>query len=430
MLADFERLFPENPAFGSVPIDLSQGIKGAEPMLRLIRERSRHVRDLEEQYRAGSIPVASVAVAGGASMFEVWDAFAANPGMPISTATGSAEEFSMAAERIATANLAILDPLMVYAASRLGIDAGLRAAVPRLGITQTTRDLLRGLLDDRRRDLGSRRGTMVWTGEHYVMHERTAEQADALVQQAQAAIAFAEACELIPAEGDRSIVDELRDLWGILPDALLDSALAAQCQGGILISDDAAFRAIAEASVDIRITWAQPVLQHAFRAGRVTPAYYAEAVGKLVDAGYQFTMFGALELTHALITEDWHVRGRVLKLFELMARPSNDSYTVAGVLAELAKSTWLATRGDARYDSVFAALFRVIKAADHQRAEGILSAALLLMRRGFRLRAWQHEWLGTTSLVPAGLVAARALQVPDRVWGKIGRSLRESFARS
>ena len=45
VLADFERLFPENRAFGSVPIDLSQGIEGAEPMLRLVRDRGQHVRD-------------------------------------------------------------------------------------------------------------------------------------------------------------------------------------------------------------------------------------------------------------------------------------------------------------------------------------------------------------------------------------------------
>ena len=67
--------------------------------------------------------------------------------------------------------------------------------MPRLGVTQTTRDLLRDLLDDRRRDLVGRRGTMAWTGEHYAMHEQTAEEADALFTQAEAVIAFADACD-------------------------------------------------------------------------------------------------------------------------------------------------------------------------------------------------------------------------------------------
>ena len=150
--------------------------------------------------------------------------------------------------------------------------------MPRLGVTQTTRDLLRDLLDDRRRDLVGRRGTMAWTGEHYAMHEQTAEEADALFTQAEAVIAFADACEPIPAEGDRSIIDELRGLWDMLPGDLLDSVLAAQCQGAILITDDAALRATAEASTNVRTTWSQPVLQHAARLGRITPAFYAEGL--------------------------------------------------------------------------------------------------------------------------------------------------------
>ncbi len=433
VLADFERMFLENRAFGSVSINPSKGAEGIEPMLQVVRSRGEHIRALEDQHRAGATPIAFVAVAGGASMFDIWDAFAANPEMPIHAAAGNAEEFSMAAERIAGASLAVLDPLTVYTASCLGTDAGLKAAIPRLGVTQTTRDLLRGLLEDRRRDLKDRRGTMSWTGQHYVMHEQTADEAEALIKRADAAIAFADACELVPAEGNLSIVDELRGLWGMLPDALLDSVLAAQGQGAILIADDAVLRSIVEASASVRTTWCQPVLQHAFRTGRVTPAYYAEAVGKLVDARYQFTMFGSLELTHALVAEGWNVRDRILRFVELIAKPSNDADTVAGVLEEFARTAWQVTQGDARFDASFTALFRAMKVADRRWAENILSAVLIRMRRRFRLRAWrenQREWLNSSSLIPATLVAARTLRVADRVGARIGSALEQSFARS
>ena len=58
-------------------------------------------------------------------------------------------------------------------------------------------------------------------------------------------------------------------------------------------------------------------------------------------------MFGALELMHALVAEDWHVGGRVVRFFELIPRPSNDGNTVAKVLEEFARSAWQATQGDA-----------------------------------------------------------------------------------
>ncbi|MGI4799048.1 MAG: PIN domain-containing protein [Janthinobacterium lividum] len=430
VLADFERLFPENRAFGSVSIDPSKGPDGLEPMLQMVRRRGEYVRELEEQYRAGASPVAFVAVAGGASMFDVWDAFAANPEMPIHVAVGSAEEFSVAAARIADTRLAVLDPLTTYTASRLGMDSGLRMAVPRLGVTQTTRDLLQALLEDRKRDLEGHRGTMAWTGQHYVMHEQTADGAQALIRRAEAAVVFADACELVPAEGDLSIVDELRGLWQMLPGAFLDSVLAAQGQGAILISDDAALRAIVEVSTGVITTWSQPVLQHAFRNGCITPAYYAEAIGKLVDTRCQFTMFGSLELTHALIAEDWHIRGRVLRLVELIAKPSNNPDTVSRVLEEFARTAWQITRGDSRFDRCFMALFKAMKAADRKWAESIFLAVLLVMQQQFRLQAWRknhREWLNSSTLVPAALVATRMLRAADRIGAHIRSVLERSF---
>lgn len=433
-LAEFERLFPENRAFGSMTIDTSQGADGIKALLQVVRRRGEYIRELEEQYHTGATPVAFVAVAGGASVFDVWDAFAANPKIQLHVAAGSAEDFSMAATRVACAKLAILDPLTVYTASRLGMDNGLRMTIPRLGVTQTTRDLLKELIEDRKRDADSEghRGTMAWTGEHYVMHKQTADEARLLVERAEAALAFAEACELVSADGDLSVIDELQGLWKMLPGAFLDSVLAAQGQDAILIIDDAILRTIIEVSTGVTATWSQPILQYGLHKGRVTAKHYTDAVLKLVDARCQFTMFGSMELTQALIKEDWNVRGLVLTLVDLIARPTNDPDTVAGVLEEFARKAWHFTRGDDRFDRSFTAIFKAMKVADRPWAEAILSETLSRMRQGFQLRSLRkkrRKWLVSTSLVEVTSLTFRVFGVASIVGTRIVCALERNFSR-
>jgi hypothetical protein len=359
-------MFPEHQAFSSIRIDTGKGVDGFEPVLSALRRRGDYVRTLEARYRSGTTPIAFIGAAAGSTMFDVWDDFSANPDIPIFSAAGTPEEFARAADRIAKAKVAILDPLTAYAAVRVGTAPGLKVAFPRLGVTQTTRDLLHELLEGRRRDALRRFGTMGWTGEHYVMHQQSAEGAARSVEYAEAAVAFAADCELMPAEGGSAVKDAAREIWRFLPDALFDSILAAQAENAILISDDAPLRAIAEESAQIATAWSQPALQHALRTGRLDPCDYAESVGKLIEAQYQFTMFGALELVHEFRKTGWQSTGRFPLFLALLARPSNERDSLVRVLAEFTQAGWGETGGDARFRRILRSVFKAMQAINTQ----------------------------------------------------------------
>ena len=418
VLADFESLFPEFPGFGSVPFNPAMGAEGLEPMLRLARERGTFVRDLEDQYRRGAVPLAFVAAASGATIFDVWEAFSSGANSRVYAANGSAEEFSRAADLLRTADLIILDPVAVYAAAQLDLEPAMRAAGKRLGVVQATRDLLRDLVGARDLDAEGKRGTFAWDGERYFMREFAPEELEAAVVHAKSALAFAERCELVASEGSGIAHNEAREVWRFLPEAFLDSVLAAQAADAPLLSDDVPLRALAEASAGVRTVWLQPLLQAALLGGRLQPADYAEAVGRLIDRNYEFTMFGSLELRQSLERTGWQSTGRVSRLVELLAKPTNDAQTVVAVLAQFTQQAWRGQRDSEKFRSVFSAIFWAFRRHDVAWAERIVEQVFERVGHYYRLRALttrRHLWLRSTSLVPAERVVAEIIAPADRV---------------
>ncbi len=422
ILADFESRFPEFPGFGSVPFDPSKGVEALEPMLRLVRQRGDFIRDLEDQYRRGMIPLSFVAAASGATMFDVWEAFTAGGESRIYTSNGSAEEFSQAADILLTADLVVLEPMAVYATARLDLEPALRTAGKQLGVTQTTRDLLRALVSSRGRDADGKCGTLAWDGERYLMRKFDPEEQKVSIQHAEAALALAERCDLVIAEGSGSVHLEAQQIWRFLPEALQDSLLAAQNSRAVLLSDDLPLRRVIEASAGLLTVWTQPLLQLALRQGRLEPTTHSQAVGKLIERNYEFTMFGALQLQHALERAEWKQTALVCRFFKLLAKPTNDPETVASVLAQFTEQAWRDETTREALRPVLSAIFREFRQHDIAWAERMVELIAKRLGQNLRQRALlmrKHIWLRTSTLVPVESVAAEILAPAERLLKQI-----------
>jgi hypothetical protein len=421
-LDQFHGLFPESRAFSTFTVDAERGAEGIEPMLRVVRRHAEHAADLQGCYRDGGVPLALVAAMAGSSVYDVWDGFSVHPDMPILCSAGMQEEADRAFEDLRVAELCVLDPLVPYSAVRLGIAGLLRASLPRLAVTPTTLDMLRALVDERREERRGRRGSLAWAGGHYIMHEMSEAEVEGRIAVAEQALGFAESCQLVLAEAASPVAPEAVRIYEALPPAFLDAAISAQGPGRVLLCDDHALRAMAEAAAGVRGVWTHAVLQNGLLSGKVALDDYADAVAKLAEAGYSFVRLGAMEILHEFRQCGWHASGRSRELLRRLALPSNDLTSVVQVTQELLLRGWAEAGGDAGFDRLASAIAEQFGRTQPGVAHGLLDTILEEVSRSLRARAWvlnRRAWLHTTRLVPPWIAGRRVLAPADRVRRRI-----------
>ena len=308
-------------------------------------------------------------------------------------------------QHLHAAELCVLDPLVAYSAVRLGIADLLRASLPQLAVTQTTLDMLRELVEERRNERRGRRGSLSWAGGRYIVHEMSEGEIEERISAAEQALGFAERCRLVPAEASGPVPAQVAGVYETLPPAFHDALISAQGPGCVLLCDDHTLRCVGEAA-GVRGVWTQAALQHAVLVGRIALGDYADAIAKLAEAGYSYVRFGAAEILHEFRRCDWQPSARAHELLRRLALPGNDPASVVQVGRDLLLLAWPETEGDARFNRLASALAGQFERTQPEKALTALDAILSEVRECLRARAWRlnrKAWLHTTRLVPPSI---------------------------
>jgi tetratricopeptide (TPR) repeat protein len=428
-LGRFETMFPENRALGSVKIDESKGEERFKPIFDSVKRRSEFARQIEELCRSG-LPLAMVAKMGGRSGFDLWDFVRHHNNLEFQTAVGVLPEYREAHKALSDCRRAVVDPITLYGLVQLDIAEAVRDTFEDLGVVQTTLDLLREFLRERRDKKGVKQGIMAWDGEHYHMIELSEEAIDHQIAQAEAVLAFAESLTLVPAEADTGIKAEAREIFTDLDAAYLDTVLAAQGDRRLLFSDDRLFRSLAAEAAQVTGTWTQAAAAFAAGAGGISQGSYCEITNALVDAGYFFTVINHRNLLHALKQTEWSIAPRVQALIDSLARATNEPQGVLAVTADLISAAWHEKPGIEAYQAFFAAIFKTFKKTQPQLdINAFVDAAFGRVVSIFQARARGHfrtELLTSTNLTPVERIARKVSDVASSRASRIAQSLAQA----
>ena len=107
--AEFSTRFPNNMGLSRIALDLEDPSK----FLEMIDERDRFVRDIEQLYRDGAVPLIAVAERIGRFAFEFWNAGAEHGLTRILFGLGTDDETDRAAVVLSQANSIVLDTVAV-----------------------------------------------------------------------------------------------------------------------------------------------------------------------------------------------------------------------------------------------------------------------------------------------------------------------------
>ena len=431
-LQRFESMFPENRAFGSFNIKETKGKEQFKSIFDSAKRRHEFAEKLIEMYRSGSVPLALLAKFSGTSPLAGWESIRYQPNVEFHTAFGVVSEFLEANGTLAANRRAVIDGITLYGLVQLGIANSIKAAFEDLGVVRTTLDLLREYADEWRAKRGTRQGSFGWDGEHYRMMELTDEMIDQRITGAQTALDFAETLTLIPAEARTGIRGEAKDAFENVHPAFLDSILAAQGDGRVLLCDDRPLRSLAAEAAGVPSVWSQAAAKFAVERQFITSESGFEVTGALAEASYAFTTIGHQDFLYELKKTAWVASPRIVRFMELLVRPSVEQRSMRNVLSGLMFVGLRDAPSIDTYRTVFSKLFRMLKVAQ----PGVVVAHLVreifehatpALRASTR-RAYLKEHLKrSTSLTPVAAVAQSidllAVSLVSRVAGAISEAI-------
>ncbi len=357
-LREFTRLFPGHPAFGSMTLGDGDKEDQFEPVFAVARRRATWINNLKDRYQEGTLPLCLIAPIAGMSVFELWEAFRSGESGRFLVAQELDAEVQ-AGRASAEAGLTIVDPLAVYTWVRLGLAPVIEKVRDRLGIVQTSIDLLRALLDEREDHRGRTTGSLGWDGEHYHMVRLSPEAIEASIVTAREAVAFAENLHLVPAEAAEPLPQEIRDLLEGSAPAFLDTILASRQEGRAVLTDDLGLRVLAQ-SAGAQTTWTQPWLEVQVRQGTIGRAEYRATVEAMIEAKYDLTMFGHGEVLAALQEASWTMNDVLRRYVRAMVRPNVNPESLVRMLSVLVLDSRAVTASDvnrARFHVALVAAF-------------------------------------------------------------------------
>ncbi len=431
-LEQFETLFPGNPGFGSFYLDESKGDSKFKPIFDSAKRRSEFIADLAEKYSQGQLPLMMLSRLAGHSPCDAWEWVVAQPTLGMRTCVGS-QELSNASNLLATNRRAVIDPITLYGLVQLGIANKARACFEDLGVVQTTIDLFRRHLEERKTQLGKDHGTFGWNGHDYEMVKYDDVFTLERIEQAQAALSFAEELTLLPATPTVVLADNRRKIFEDVDQSFLDTIYAAQGDNRLLYSDEYIFRHLAFELNDVGGIWTQITAINGKKAQYISDLDYYEIVGKLVTHNYTFTTIDCRSILHQLEKDNWKITPALQSFATQIAVLTNDPDSVIRVLAKLAQVGWYLKPDRASYVRLFTKLIEAQKHAHPLRdAAAYIALVRNTVRALCRLGAYRvllKRLLDTcTYLTPVSTIVDRVNLQADVVFFSIDEALSLALA--
>ncbi|MCF7821695.1 MAG: hypothetical protein K9M17_04555 [Mariprofundaceae bacterium] len=318
----FNELFPADNRFSRVQINPDEIDAKALPksIIAAVSQREDLFREIKELYVTQHFPIAILAKLSRTHPIDMWGSLVSDGGIQIICCSGQQYERDEATKIIKENRCGyIVDPVTLYTIFMLGIQDAIHSMAGQLGITQSSIDLIRTLIEERKNNSDGFQ-TLLTQGEEIVRQEITTEAVEQSIQILENICTWAKKhCDIVTAIGSDDMSAEGRKLSDTLPQSFKDAILAARGHNRTLLSDDIGFRIIAS-SVGVESIWVQPLLMEALSSNKIKPELYNETIVKLIRTNYRF------------IT----VNGKVL--FGLARQcewvPSDDFKVVAATLGE------------------------------------------------------------------------------------------------
>lgn len=340
-MSDFAKNFPENKSLFSVNVK-----KGDEkdfdfsPIFKALDDRQDYVNEIENVYQKGAFTVGMIAKLLGVSPLEAWSAFLQGGRFGVKCCDGNAQERDAALTLVSNKDCSfVVDPLTLYSIVILDVHTELSEAFGPLCITQSTIDMYRQFVKERRAQTAH--SSMAKLGDQYTLQEQNEEHYEEVTQTYERILEWAENnCAVLPAVGKRDISGDWDESREHISNAFVDCIMAASGSDKVLLSDDQRLRQLAKGMLDVDGVWLQPAMMEAMKKDVLSKEKYSETVVWLSEANISFIAFENGTLFTLAGMDDWKVSDRIKLLLNRLGGKNIELQSALSVAINFLIDVW------------------------------------------------------------------------------------------
>ena len=329
--AEFSTRFPKNTEMSRVVVDVEDPSK----FLQIVDQRDKYVREVEQLYREGIIPLVTFASHVGKFPFEVWFACTQHGFTRIQFRTGISEDMNRAAALLEGADSIVLDMVGLFTVHELGLIDLLRERFERVALPQVVFDNLQNLGFEAR-TLGQKSGFFGKADDgSYTMSDVPVGWWTLWQERVEAVLAFARTLELVPSYG---LLDgENVELVPTLTPAGAGSIWFGGEDGDhvpLLVSDDLALSKIA-AAFGVNAVNTQDLLLDSYRSGALGEVEYTTFVERLAAMHYWYVRVRSGDIIGSFEKNGYATTVGTRAMFRTLEGPECDEDAAINVMVDV-----------------------------------------------------------------------------------------------
>ncbi|MDF5731737.1 MAG: GreA/GreB family elongation factor, partial [Rhizonema sp. PD38] len=314
--------FPNTQGFWVVPIDINESKDELPKSIQNVLDKNNdNFIEVEKLYKQHGIPIGSFAKLVNRDVLSVWGGLINKEDLGIRCCTGTAEERSHANSLLVTKPIRlIIDIVSILTLHGLNAADVVVNVFGKLGIAQSTIDILQKALKDYRINELKESAFFTKEGNKYFIHETPPESVKNFADYLEKIILWINTnCEILPCHAALDIGgDERIELEKLIGTSFSDTILIASEPGNILYSDDWTLRQVAKAKFNIDGVWTQLVLMRCQNINILEKDNYNEMIIKLVLSNYHYIAIDEQVLIEAAKKSEWLVKEPFTNLLNIL----------------------------------------------------------------------------------------------------------------
>ena len=371
----YETLFPGKPGFWQIKLESPEKEgKLPENFLEILekttREQVEKSQKVEQFYKEGRMAIGNFAYFIERNVIDVWANLMNNPDLGIRCCLGTFQERNSALSLLKKKPRLIVDILSLMTLYRLDAGDVITKAFGKMGIAQSTVDLIQRAINEREGVHTRGYLTVGMEKNKFVKQLISAEDVKRSIGFFKDVLQWIENnCDIIPCKAALNIQrDKKEQLEKYFGRSFIDTILIASEPRNVLYSDDERLRSFAKGEFNVEGIWTQVLLMHCLSNSVLDRDNYNKMVVMLALSYYYFTSIDADVLIEAATQSNWMPTEGYKTVLRMLEGKKCDESSVLNISTDFFFSLWKQPIPVEKRDYLVLDLFDVITAGRDRKA--------------------------------------------------------------